>query len=663
MVEKQQILIIDDDPNIRKTLSDILKVKGYEPLIAKNGAEGLELLRQSPVNLVMIDLGLPDMSGLEVLSRVKADHPSTEAIILTGNASLGSAIEATNKGAFSYLQKPYEIDPLLLHIRRALEKHEAGEKIVRHSLELEKMNAQLSEKNIELANEIAEHRRTEEALIRIRKAVESSGEAISISNPQGSHFYQNKAFLHLFEYSVEELNKPLAPIVIYADPEVGREVFETIMQGDPWVGETIMVAKSGRSFPVFLRADAVKDCDGAIIGLIGIHTDITERKRAEQRLSEEVALKNFLLDLNEKAPALTDKGLYDYVLDHVVRLTDSAIGFFHLVSDDQKNVILTTWNKEALKGCTASYATHYPLDQAGNWVDCVRFRRPVVYNEFSSSPNQKGLPGGHSPVRRFMSIPVVEGDNVRIIFGVGNKYEEYSELDAGRIQVVANDLQKIMARRQAEEKIKASLREKETLLKEIHHRVKNNLQVISSLLSLQSRYLEDKRLLEIFRESENRVKTMALVHKLLYQSEDLSAVGFDSFISNLAGFLLQSYRTDSSSIKVNLDVHDIQLDIVAAIPFGLILNELISNALKHAFPGEAKGEISLVMQVEGDRVVARFQDSGVGFPETLDFRNTQSLGLQLVNILVGQLRGTIELAVDGGTIFNITFPIPGEKKE
>jgi len=140
------------------------------------------------------------------------------------------------------------------------------------------------EKTDELYAEIAKRRRAEEALIRIQKAVESSSDAIGMSDPQGCHFYHNKAFHDLFEYSVEELNKPLAPVVIYADPNVGREVFETIMQGNPWVGEIIMVAKSGRRFPVFLRADAVKDDNGNIIGLIGIHTDITERKRAEEAL-------------------------------------------------------------------------------------------------------------------------------------------------------------------------------------------------------------------------------------------------------------------------------------------------------------------------------------------------------------------------------------------
>jgi PAS domain S-box-containing protein len=183
-------------------------------------------------------------------------------------------------------------------------------------------------------------------------------------------------------------------------------------------------------------------------------SDKTERKKAEEYLHKEAERGNLLLELYEKAPQLTEKQLYDYTLEHVVKLTDSAIGFFHLVSDDQKNIILTTWNSEALKNCTAVYDTHYPIDSAGNWVDCVRLKRPVIYNDFANSPNRKGLPEGHSPVRRFMSIPVMEGDKVRIIFGVGNKIEEYDKHDVIHIQLVANELQKIIKQRHAEEALK-----------------------------------------------------------------------------------------------------------------------------------------------------------------------------------------------------------------
>ena len=173
-------------------------------------------------------------------------------------------------------------------------------------------------------------------------------------------------------------------------------------------------------------------------------------------MSEETGLKNFLLELYERAPALTDGELYDYVLDWVVRLTGSAIGFFHLVSDDQKDVILTTWNREALNNCTAAYAVHYPIEEAGNWVDCVRLGRPVVYNDFPNSPNQKGLPEGHTPVARFMSVPAFEGGKIKVIFGVGNKAEEYDDRDVDLIEVVANSLQKIIGQRQAEKALNRS---------------------------------------------------------------------------------------------------------------------------------------------------------------------------------------------------------------
>ena len=127
--DKSSILIIDDDANLRKTLADILAAKGYQTLTAKDGAEGLSLLQQHTVHLALVDLRLPDISGLEVLKMIRADHPHTEAIILTGNATLDSAIEATNKGAFSYLQKPYDIDQLMLHIKHAIEKQQAEDKI------------------------------------------------------------------------------------------------------------------------------------------------------------------------------------------------------------------------------------------------------------------------------------------------------------------------------------------------------------------------------------------------------------------------------------------------------------------------------------------------------------------------------------------------------
>ncbi len=212
---------------------------------------------------------------------------------------------------------------------------------------------------------------------------------------------------------------------------------------------------------------------------VAVFDNITERKRAERGVQKEMGFKDFLLLLHEKAPQLSDKELYDYVLEETVRLTGSAIGFFHRVSDDQKTVVLTTWNSEALKNCTAFHETHYLLEQAGNWADCVRSKRPVIYNDFDHSPNRKGLPDGHAPVRRFMSIPVMEGDEVRAIFGVGNKDKEYDGTDAVQTQLVANALHAIMKGRRAETALRKAHDELDLRVKERTAELRRQAELLS----------------------------------------------------------------------------------------------------------------------------------------------------------------------------------------
>ncbi|MCK4417131.1 MAG: hypothetical protein KAV99_03080, partial [Candidatus Latescibacteria bacterium] len=225
----------------------------------------------------------------------------------------------------------------------------------------------------------------------------------------------------------------------------------------------------------------------------------------------------------------------------------------------------------------------------------------------------------------------------------------------------------ITERKRAEEQIKASLKEKEILLKEVHHRVKNNLQVISSLLRLQSGYVKDKESLEMFRESCDRVRSMALIHEKLYQSEELSRVDFAKYIQDLTDHLFRSYGANSEAIRLKINVVDGLLGIDTAIPCGLIINELVSNSLRYAFPEGREGKICIDLRSDlpaapsdtaaqrGNKFTLIVSDNGVGLPKDLDFRNTKSLGLELVNTLADQLRGTIELDRSGGTAFKIRF--------
>jgi two-component sensor histidine kinase len=217
--------------------------------------------------------------------------------------------------------------------------------------------------------------------------------------------------------------------------------------------------------------------------------------------------------------------------------------------------------------------------------------------------------------------------------------------------------------RRAEEQIQASLREKEVMLKEIHHRVKNNLQVISSLVDLQADTLNDPGMRVLFRDVRDRVRSMALVHEKLYQSETLARVEFADYTRSLLEFLTKAYRHSETIVELKLDLQPASLSVETAVPCGLILNELVTNAFKHAFRGRTQGEITVALGTCPDgRVSLRVSDDGVGLPAGLNWRQSRSLGLRLIHLLAGQLNAMVEVRPGGGADFLITFeptlPIP-----
>jgi two-component sensor histidine kinase len=216
--------------------------------------------------------------------------------------------------------------------------------------------------------------------------------------------------------------------------------------------------------------------------------------------------------------------------------------------------------------------------------------------------------------------------------------------------------QEIAERRRAEAQITASLQEKEMLLREIHHRVKNNLQVISSLLFLQSQQIQEPEALRMFQDSQHRVRSMALVHERLYRTQDLARVDFAQYIRDLTGYLLRSYGVAPDLVSTRIQVHDVSLGIDVAVPCGLIVSELISNALTHAFPDGRAGEILIEVRTgAGGQCTLVVGDDGVGLPPGLDLENTGTLGLRLVGRLARQLGATVELDGKRGTRFEMTF--------
>jgi two-component sensor histidine kinase/predicted hydrocarbon binding protein len=249
-------------------------------------------------------------------------------------------------------------------------------------------------------------------------------------------------------------------------------------------------------------------------------------------------------------------------------------------------------------------------------------------------------------------------ENCTFVMAPPHKINAYlPEIDTKDTGAEAYDVPLFFERKRAEEKIKNSLKEKEILLKEVHHRVKNNLQIISSLLNLQSYYLIDDKSKSLFKETQNRIKTLALVHEKLYKSEDVEYVDIGQYITSIVELLSYSYDKENITVNYNFNFENLEkFDIEKAIPCGLIINEIISNAYKYAFPKKRAGTISVELSKTENSCVLIIQDNGIGMPKDIDVNNSETLGLELINSLVEQLEGTLTVNNQKGTKYLLEFP-------
>ena len=216
----------------------------------------------------------------------------------------------------------------------------------------------------------------------------------------------------------------------------------------------------------------------------------------------------------------------------------------------------------------------------------------------------------------------------------------------------------ITERKEAEQQIRSSLAEKVVLLNEIHHRVKNNMQIISSLLSMQVDNIDNKEYIDIFNANINRIKTMSQIHEILYQSKDFTKIDFSDYINKISENIISLYIEKSERISLKTDIGDIYLKLDTAIPCGLIINELLTNSYKHAFPGKRKGAIKVSMKkLDDETIELRVSDNGKGIPRSIDTKNSGTMGLRIINLLVQQLEGKFRCTGTRtkGTEFRITF--------
>lgn len=654
MAARAKILIVDDREEDRYLLEILLKGSGYQVVSAFNGLEALEKLRENGFDLIISDVLMPKMDGFQLCRECKADETLKNIPFIFYSATYTDIKDqefALDLGAEKYIIKPLEPDMLLKIIDQVIEDHKekkfvtpkepAVEEEVFLKQYSERLINRLEQKVLQLEKEVTKRRKTEEELKesqgKYRDLVELLPQALFEIDLMGNITFANRFAFDYFGYTQDDVDLGLniLRILVPEDHDRVKNNIKRVINGEKLGGiEYTTLTKDGRSTPVIIYADAICHED-KLVGLRGIAVDITERKQAEEAIRRSEMELNAVIDGSPIPQFVIDK-------DHYVTHWNKALEKYSGVKAE--DVIGTN------KHCRAFYTEERPCLADLLVIEAIEKIPEWYRGKFNES---KFVEEVYEAIDFFPKM----GNKGKWLYFTAATIND----DEGNIIGAVETLEDITERKIAEDQIKSSLEEKELLIQEIHHRVKNNMQVISSLITLQSAHVLDERDRDLFYASRDRVKTMAKVHEKLYLSKNMAEINFSEYLQSLVSELFISYNVHPR-VKWKMDLEDVYLGVDSAVPCGLIMNELVTNSIKHAFPDDMEGEITIKIRSHDETVVMFVIDNGVGVPEDLDFKNTKTLGLQLVNSLVQQLDGTIELDRDHGTQFKFSLKNPHIKK-
>ncbi|MBD2516523.1 PAS domain S-box protein [Nostoc sp. FACHB-973] len=524
--------------------------------------------------------------------------------------------------------------------------------------------AQLEGANSQLANEIAERKRTEEILReseqRWQLALRGNNDGIWDWNVKTNEVFFSIRWKEMLGYQDHEISNHLDEMLTRVHPDdldwVIQAVQDHFARKTPfYITEHRVLCKDGSYKWILNRGQGLWDENGNVVRMTGSHTDITERKQAEEALSSLLNQLESIVDertaeltrINQSLQAeITQRQRMEAALresEQRFRATfdRAAVGIAHVAIDgrwllvNQRLCDILGYTLQELQLLTFQDITH-PDDLETD----LKYVNEILADRIQTFSTEK---------RYFRKDTSIVWVNLTVALMRESSTEPKYFISA---------IEDISDRKHSQEQIKASLLEKEVLLKEIYHRVKNNLQVISSLLNLQSAYIKDKDDLVIFQQSQQRIASIALIHEKLYQSQDLARINFGEYTRDLVASLFTTYEVNEDAItaRINID-EDVSLGLDTAIPCSLIIHELVSNSLKYAFPQGRNGSIYIELhQSHDNNLILRVSDDGIGLPSDFDFKKIGSLGLQLVDALTSQLAGSIIIKGDSGVQCQLIFP-------
>lgn len=513
--------------------------------------------------------------------------------------------------------------------------------------------------------DITQRHRSEEALraseARLRELADAMPQIVWTARPDGRTDYWNRRW-HEFSGLPPATDGNDDYWLAILHPDDRRRCLETwyqaVQSGEPYQIEYRFRDRRTGGYRWHLgRALPVKDGAGRVVRWYGTCTDIDDTKRLQNALRES---KEHYRAVAETLPCLIWSNLPDGHNDFLNRrwleytgLTveqSRGNGWAVVIHPDDLGRTLDRWARSLATG--ELYSIEYRLRRADG-----------AYRWFLA----QGLPlrdADGEIVHWFGACTDIEDQKCAeeaLHHEVLQRQAAEAELRRARDGLEDTVRQRTTELVALNGRLQQSLAEKEVLLREVHHRVKNNLQVISSLLQLQARHADGPASAAMFRESQDRVRSMVLVHEQLYRAPDLARVDFAGYLHSLAASLFRNYRVDQSRVKLALDLQPVPLPIDAAVPCGLVVNELVSNALKHAFRDGRGGTITLGLEARDEQIVLSVCDDGVGLPSAIDFKRARSFGLSLVAALADQLHGVVRTNGEAGTQVEIIFPAAGQK--
>jgi len=656
VANKYTVLTIEDEKSVRESIRAHLEDYGYNVLEAENGGAGIDIFKSNSPDAVLVDLKMPGIHGLDVIKIISDMSEITPVIVVSGSGEIESAISAIHNGAADYILKPISDLNILNRsinkcIRNSRERRQEllyrqhlEDELKRKSEEIEKKNRLLSDFNkrldkiINSAFSMSKNRRLKDMgsyiLEDFGSHLQATGGSIYIVEPKGLRLVHTLEPKHSPEFLPFPLkiNSPFARVL-----ESGKPILVDCMEAEAGLAPSGWDGYNDSSFMIF----PLPDQNGSVMGLLSVHNKteppfVSEDreigllmsvfcKEANRSMNSIEALhlsESRFRNLSENSAAIIfsysiDAGRFDYMNMSFDRLTgfsredvlDNGIqNFTEIMGVIEKEDVISHF-ENLISGRSSGAGFEYRIVTASGAEKWMFQKTATIFN-------REGLPV--------------------MIDGIITEYSEQKEV---------------------EEKLKHLLEQKGILLNEINHRVKNNMQIISSLINLQLESNKDENSRNSLLATENRIASMALVHDNLYDTEFIPSINMESYIGSLVGNLIET-RAMLPNINVKLNVSDLRLDLDRAMLCGLIINEAVSNSLLHAFSGYDGGNVTLEFETDGNYFYLNVNDTGSGFDfADINGNSAKGIGLDIIKSLVIQLEGHIEFRRNGGTQISLNFPV------